>query len=125
MIMSKEAAAGLKSALYGAAGGAAVLAIVGFGWGGWVTGGTSQKNADNKAGEAVVLALAPICVENFRRAPDAGVQLVNLQKLSSYDRSGFVEKGGWASTLGDKSAKSAVTRACADSLARLTAADLG
>jgi hypothetical protein len=73
----------------------------------------------------MVLALAPICVDNFRNQSDAGLQLVALQKLSSYDQSGFVNKGGWAATLGKKEDKSAITSACAQALARLTAADLG
>ncbi len=32
--------------LWGAVGGAIVLAIVGFAWGGWVTGGTAQEMAE-------------------------------------------------------------------------------
>ena len=81
--------------------------------------------ADTRATAAVVLALAPTCVDNFRHQSNAGAQLVNFQMLSSYDQTGFVEKGGWAATLGSKQDNSAVTRACAQSLAKLTVADLG
>jgi hypothetical protein len=125
MHISKETISTVKSTLMGAAAGAVALAILGFGWGGWVTGGTAKKIADLKASTAVVLALAPICVDKFRHQPDAGAQLVSLQKLSSYDQTGFVQKGGWASTLGGKEDSSAITQACAQSLAKLTAADLG
>jgi hypothetical protein len=125
MRISTETIAKVKSSLFGAAAGAAALAIIGFGWGGWVTGGTAEKIADRNANTAVILALAPICVDNFRRQPDAGAQLVSLQKLSSYDQTGFVEKGGWATSLGMKDDNSAVARACAESIAKLTAADLG
>ena len=52
---------GLKPALMGAAGGAIALAIVGFMWGGWVTGGTAEQTARTRADAAVVTALAPIC----------------------------------------------------------------
>lgn len=125
MLMSKDTTSTIKTMLTGGAIGAAALAVIGFTWGGWVTGSTAQKMADNKATAAVVLALAPMCVDNFRHQADAGTQLVNFQKLSSYDQRGFVEKGGWASALGTKQDNSAITRACADSLAKLTAADLG
>lgn len=35
----------LKPALYGALAGATALAIAGFSWGGWVTGGTAEQIA--------------------------------------------------------------------------------
>jgi hypothetical protein len=125
MYPTKDTIAKLKSTLMGVLIGAAALAFIGFTWGGWVTGSTADKIANSKASAAVVLALAPMCVDNFRHQPDAGAQLVNFQKLSSYDQAGFVEKAGWASALGSKQDSSAITRACAESLAKLTAADLG
>ena len=124
MNLSKDTIATFKSTLTGAAIGAAALAIIGFSWGGWVTGGTADKMADSKATAAVVLALAPMCVDNFRHQSDAGAQLVTFQKLASYDQAGFVEKAGWAATLGSKQENSAIARACAQSLAKLTVADL-
>ncbi len=108
----------------GAAGGAILLAIIGFTWGGWVSGGTAEKMATQRADTAVVQALAPICVQNFRVQIDAATQLVNLQKLSSYEQRGFVEKGGWATIPGAAEANPAVARACADALSKLSAADL-
>ena len=44
--------------------------IVGFSWGGWVTGGTARQTAENMARDAVVERLAPICVTQSAR--DAG-----------------------------------------------------
>ena len=35
----------VKPAVWGAIGGAIAAMIIGFVWGGWVTGGTSEKNA--------------------------------------------------------------------------------
>ena len=125
MYPSKNTITAFKSTLMGAAIGAAALAFIGFTWGGWVTGGTATKMADQKASAAIVLAFAPMCVENFRHQQDAGTQLINFQKLSSYDQTGFIEKGGWAAALGGKQDNRAVTHACAQSLAKLTAADLG
>src|SRR4051794_18159022 len=99
MLTSKENVSTLKSILVGAVAGAVALAIIGFNWGGWVTGGTAAKMADLKASTAVAVALAPICVDNFKRQPDAGGQLISFQKLSSYEQTGFIEKGGWAASL--------------------------
>ena len=59
----------LKPALYGAAAGAVALAIVGFSWGGWVTGGTAKQMAANRAKLEVVAALVPICVEQSKQDP--------------------------------------------------------
>src|SRR4051794_7898163 len=115
----------IKSVLLGAVAGAAVLALVGFQWGGWVTGGTAEKIADRKANAAVVVVLTPFCIANFRRQPDAGAQLAVLQKMSSYDQTGFVQKSGWAASPGGKDDNFEVARACAQSLANLTSADLG
>lgn len=125
MELSKETLASAKPFLLGTAAGAIALAVIGFGWGGWVTGGTAMTTADKRVEEAVTLALAPICVENFRRQPEAAAQLVSLQKLSSYEQRGFVEKGGWATALGATAANPSVARACADVLGKLKMEELG
>jgi hypothetical protein len=57
-----------KAALWGTAGGAVALAIVGFIWGGWTTTSTADKLADERADSAVVAVLAPTCVEKFRQS---------------------------------------------------------
>jgi hypothetical protein len=124
MNISKDINATVKTALLGAVGGALVTAIVGFNWGGWMLGSTAQKVAEMKANESMVLALASICVENFRHQADAGVQLDSLLKLSSSDQRNFVEKGGWAAMLGTKEDRPAINIACAQALSKLTAADL-
>ena len=50
----------IKPVLMGAVGGAVALAIVGFSWGGWVTGGTAETMANKQAKSAMVAALAPM-----------------------------------------------------------------
>ena len=109
----------LKPALWGAAGGAAALAIIGFTWGGWVTGGSAQKTADNSASSAVVAALAPICLVQFQQKPDSVMQLATLKKTASYDQSSFVEKAGWATMPGSTAPSPGVARACAGLIANL------
>ncbi len=39
----------IKPVLMGAVGGGIVLAVIGFAWGGWVTGGTAQEMAEELA----------------------------------------------------------------------------
>jgi alpha/beta superfamily hydrolase len=109
-----------KPAVWGAIGGAVVLAIVGFTWGGWVTGGTSAQIAKQRAEAAVVAALAPICVDKFRRASDAPANLAALQKVNSWQQASFIETGGWATMPGATAPDSAVARACAEILGAKT-----
>lgn len=108
-----------KPALWGVAIGAVALAIVGFSWGGWTTGGKAESAALTRANDAVVGALAPVCVDRFQRAGDAPANLAALQKADSWSRGDLVEKGGWATVPGTHSPErlSAVARACAGLLA--------
>ena len=107
----------LTRLLQGAALGAVATMIVGFNWGGWTLGSTTDKIAKDQADAAVVAALAPICVTNFRQAANATGNLTDLNKFSyEWDRSTFVEKGGWATMPGATAPDSAVARACAELL---------
>ena len=104
--------------LWGAAGGALALAIVGFSWGGWVTGGTAQKMARQEANTAVVKVLTPFCVANFQKSPDAVAKLASLKKIdSSWQRETFVRENKWA--LLGKEQDSGVIDACAAELYKL------
>nr|WP_248114266.1 hypothetical protein [Bradyrhizobium sp. 2S1]MCK7666452.1 hypothetical protein [Bradyrhizobium sp. 2S1] len=124
MEISKETKAAMRPALWGAAGGAIALAIVGVSWGGWVTGGSAETLASNRAATAVVAALTPICVDRFRQAADASTNLAEMKKATySFDQSRFVEKGGWATMPGSTEPNSAVAKACAESLGSGKAAE--
>jgi len=125
MEISRETKAAVRPALWGALAGAIALAIVGFSWGGWVTGGTAETLAKNSAATAVVAALTPICVEKFRQAADASANLVEMKKATyAWDQSKFVEKGGWATMPGSTEPNSAVAKACAESLGSNKAVEL-
>jgi hypothetical protein len=114
----------LTRLLQGAAGGAIVTMIVGFNWGGWTLGNTVEKVAKERADTAVVAALAPICVDQFRGAENASANLNELNKFSySWDRDMFIEKGGWAIMPGSETTNSAVAKACAETLVTLKAAE--
>jgi hypothetical protein len=104
----------LKPALLGAAAGAVAMAFIGFTWGGWVTQSTSQTMAKSSAMDSVVAVLAPICLNQFQKSPDAIAKQAELKKLNSYDQGSFVDKAGWAIMPGATTADSAVAKACAD-----------
>jgi hypothetical protein len=91
--------------------------VIGFSWGGWMTGGSAIKLADGRANTAVVAALTPICVEKFLQNSDAKVNLAVLQKMStSMGRGDYLEKGGWATPPGATSPDYKLARACAERL---------
>ena len=95
------------------------MAIVGFTWGGWVTGGKAKAAALQGADAAVVVALAPVCVDKFQHAGDVSANLAALKKVDTWSQGAFVEKGGWATLPGSNSPEqvSAVAKACAVLLA--------
>ncbi len=87
--------------------------IVGFNWGGWVTGGTAQARAETLADEAVVNRLAPICVVQFNQDPAKEKKLAELKATDSWQRDGYVEKQGWATMPGAEKPDRNVAEACA------------
>ena len=92
--------------------------FIGFGWGGWVTGGTSQTMATT-AGDAARAELASvICVERFKAASDSAAKLVEFNAITdSYKKRQFVETGGWATMPGQKSPDRRALEGCAVALA--------
>jgi len=66
--------------LWGAAGGAVALAIVGFSWGGWVTGATAKIQAD----AAAWTALLPVCADAILADP-AAVEQLKTKRAADYD----------------------------------------
>ncbi len=103
--------------LQGIATGAIASMVIGFSWGGWMTGGTASKLAAERADTAVVAALTPICVEKFLQNSDAKANLAILQKISSnWEQGDYLQKGGWATRSGATSSDYQLARACAEKL---------
>jgi len=94
--------------------------IIGFAWGGWVTGGTARSMAQTIADEAVVKRLAPICVLQATRDPGKAQRLEALGKTDSWQRSEYVEKQGWATMPGEEKPDSKVAEECTRLLMLLT-----
>jgi hypothetical protein len=109
----------IKLGLWGAAGGAIILAIIGFAWGGWVTGGTAREMAEEMAEVAVVGHLAPICVEQFNRDSQKMQKFQELKKEDSWKRDEYIEKQGWAIMPGQKKPESTVSAKCAELIMQL------
>jgi hypothetical protein len=87
-----------KAVLFWGCAGSVILAlVVGFTWGGWVTGGTAQEMAEKAGAQGRQQVAAVVCVDRFMAAADVGVQLAALKDISSsYQRDKFVQSGGWA-----------------------------
>ena len=108
-----------KSALVWACAATAVATmIVGFSWGGWVTGGTSRTLAAT-AGDIARGELASlICVEKFKAAPDSAARLIEFKALTdNYKKRQFVETGGWATMPGQATPDRRAAEGCVAALA--------
>ena len=104
--------AAVKPTVWGAIGGAIAAIIIGFVWGGWVTGGTAGRMAETSAETAIVQAFTPLCVAKAEEQPE---QLVLLKEESSYQRDEFVVKAGWVDNV-NENYRSAVAEACASTV---------
>ncbi|WP_137391202.1 hypothetical protein [Rhodoligotrophos defluvii] len=93
--------------------------IIGFSWGGWVTGGTARDMADTAAEEARAQLAATVCVDRFMDAADARTQLAALKETSSWERDSFIEEGGWATLPGMDEPVEASADLCAERLAEM------
>jgi len=87
--------------------------IIGFVWGGWVTGGTARKMAEQMAEDAVVKRLAPMCVVQFNRDPGKDRKLKELKETSGWQRGDYVGKQGWATMPGEEKPDGKVAEECA------------
>ncbi len=109
----------IKLGFWSAIGGAIVLAIIGFKWGGWVTGGTAQSTAEDTAENAVLDRLSPICVEQFNQDSGKDQKLIAMKEGNSWERGNYVEKQGWATMPGEKNPDSRVAERCGNMLMQL------
>lgn len=87
--------------------------LVGFTWGGWVTGATAQKTATTQANGAVVQRLSNICVAQFQQDAAQTEKLVALKATSSYQQGTYVKEQGWATMPGDEQPDNKVAAECA------------
>jgi hypothetical protein len=90
-----------------------VTMIVGFTWGGWVTGGTAMKMAEVRGEDAVVRSLAPMCVVQFKQDLKKDQKLKELKTIGTWEKGDYVKRQGWATMPGQREADSKVADECA------------
>jgi hypothetical protein len=110
-----------RPAVTGGIAGAVVIAIVGFSAGWVVTSGSAHALAEQQGEKAVIAALTPICIAQFKgQTPEIRTtKLAALQGESSWARGDYVEKQGWATMPGSKEPEDEVADACATELMKL------
>jgi len=86
--------------------------IVGFAWGGWVTGGTARNMAEDMAEDAVVDRMASICVAQFNQDPARDAKLQMLKDTTSYQRREYIQTQGWATMPDEDAPDRTVSDAC-------------
>ena len=100
--------------LQGLAVGVVGTLIVGFSWGGWVSGSTAAETAEMAAQTATVQALAPICAAKFEAAANADNGLAaKFAAVDSWKRDSHLIKAGWATFPGGAEPDNDVADACA------------
>jgi hypothetical protein len=99
----------VKPAVWGVIGGAIAAIVIGFVWGGWVTGGTATKMEVASADAAVIQAFTPLCVAKAQDEPE---QIVRLKAEKTWDQDDFVVEAGWVANVTEEY-RADVARACA------------
>lgn len=84
--------------------------IVGFNWGGWVTGGTAQEMTN----EAITQRLSLICVGQFYQDPQKEQKLTELKETGRYQQDKYVKDNGWATMPGEVNPNNQVAQGCAN-----------
>ena len=82
--------------------------IVGFNWGGWVTGGTAREMTN----DAITQRLSLICVGQFNQDAQKDQKLAELQGATLYQRDDYVKEQGWATMPGEANPDSKVADGC-------------
>ncbi len=108
----------VKPAVWGGIVGAVVIAIIGFSANWVVTSGTANEQAERRAQQAVIAAMMPVCVAQFKKVAEEEqvTHLAALQKESSWKQGDYIEKQGWATMPGSKKPNNKVADACAEEL---------
>jgi hypothetical protein len=112
-----NAPAWLRPGVYGAATGAVLVAVAGFTWGGWVTGGTSSARAIAMSREQVVTAMVPVCLDKAQTDPDRATKLNTIRAASTYQRRDALMASGWATVPGAEAPDRDLAQSCLAALA--------
>ena len=106
----------LKPGIYGAVLGAAFIGIVGFSWGGWMTGGNANKMANEMAQDEVIAALVPFCLDMSRTDNERIAKLATIRDASTFKRRDALMATGWATMPGADAPNRDLAQACMEGL---------
>ena len=107
----------LTRLLQGAVAGGIATIVVGFYWGGWVTGGTANKMTSDAVEATQVTIYSPVCVERYM-AKATPEQRAAFAKENDWNRDSVIEKTGFATPPGSSSPNDAIADACAATLSK-------
>jgi hypothetical protein len=111
-----------KPGVTGAIVGAIATMILGFSQGGWYSGGSAERLAQERSAVAVIDALVPVCVSQSKLDPAATTKLGQLVAMkTSYEQRDFVISSGWATMPAADGPNRDVASKCADVLVKPTA----
>jgi hypothetical protein len=110
----------IKAGLLWAAGGAIALALIGFNYGGWVTGGAAQAMAKEVAATAVSERLGTICVAQVNQDKAKDQKLREMKGKDLWDQGRYIDTQSWAIMPGAEKPENGVADACAKQLSAKT-----
>lgn len=93
--------------------------IVGFNWGGWVTGGTAEQMAEDARADGRANLVAEVCVQRFSESPEFSTRLTELKEATRWDREQMIEEGNWTTLPGVEESIDDAAELCAEQLASM------
>ena len=102
----------LKPGMYGAVIGAVFVGVVGFSWGGWVTGGTAHDRAMAMSRDDVVASMLPVCLDMARSDPARADKMATIRAAATYQRRDALMTAGWATMPGTDMPNRDIAQAC-------------
>ncbi|KZC99182.1 MULTISPECIES: hypothetical protein [unclassified Thalassospira] len=106
----------LKPYVLGAVSGAALATVVGFTWGGWVTGGDARQMSETMSDDKVIAALVPVCVAKASADLNRAAKLETIRGASSYQQREALMEAGWATMPGTEIPNRDLAQACVKAL---------
>ncbi|WP_170520026.1 hypothetical protein [Ruegeria atlantica] len=106
----------LKPGIYGTLIGGVFVGVVGFSWGGWMTGGSADKMANAMSRDNVIAALVPVCVDMARTDAQRAEKITTIKEASSFKRKDAVMEAGWATVPGSQTPNKDLAQACIEGL---------
>ena len=94
----------------------AATIVIGFTWGGWMTGSAAVNQAEQAAQVAEARLAANLCVSRFEKGADAATELAALKSTQFLQREDFITKGPWLKLPGLDQPIPGAARLCVERL---------